>query len=455
MKSLIVKLESIKMTNFKNIEKSEISFCDKGQVLNTIGIYGQNGSGKTAVIEAVNIFKTLLMDIPFQKDLYYYINILSDSSILEYKLLLINDTEEYTIKYMIKLEKGLSFNINTNGEETCALLTREKIEIYDAPGKLLAFIDFKKENKKYSNTYQDYTLDNSDDIISNDIAIATSHVSMQLSKTMIFQQLFRESIKKSTLLKTVLNGLNYYATNDLFVIGTKETSLITAIDNLPLCCSFIDNKNNTLYGTNFISLFTPSTIPNVLIDRLLKELDQINLVIGKLIPGIKIGYKKLSDGLDKFGNDTMTIQLVSIIGESQIPLKYESEGVKKLIAICSLLIRMYNNESVCVVIDELDSGIFEYLLGELVKILYNDAKGQLIFTSHNLRLLEVLPKQCIVFSTINPQKCFVKMANVKPNHNLRDFYYRTILLGGQKEELYDETEDYEIERALRKCQSQS
>ena len=45
------------------------------------------------------------------------------------------------------------------------------------------------------------------------------------------------------------------------------------------------------------------------------------------------------------------------------------------------------------------------------------------------------------------------MANVKPNHNLRDFYYRTILLGGQKEELYDETDEYEIERALKKCRN--
>ena len=45
------------------------------------------------------------------------------------------------------------------------------------------------------------------------------------------------------------------------------------------------------------------------------------------------------------------------------------------------------------------------------------------------------------------------MANVKPNHNLRDFYYRTILLGGQKEELYDETDEYEIERAFKKCRN--
>lgn len=178
------------------------------------------------------------------------------------------------------------------------------------------------------------------------------------------------------------------------------------------------------------------------------------MVMSTLIPGIKIGYKKISEGLNKNGEPTVTIQLVSIIGQLEIPLKYESEGIKKIIALCSVMIGMYNNETVCLVVDELDSGIFEYLLGELVKILNEGAKGQLIFTSHNLRLLEVLPKQCIRFSTTNPNNCFVKMANVIPNNNLRDFYYRTILLGGQKENLYSETEEYEIERAFRKCKVQ-
>ena len=36
-------------------------------------------------------------------------------------------------------------------------------------------------------------------------------------------------------------------------------------------------------------------------------------------------------------------------------------------------------------IDELDSGIYEYLLGECLEVMQDKAKGQLIFTSHNLR----------------------------------------------------------------------
>lgn len=79
----------------------------------------------------------------------------------------------------------------------------------------------------------------------------------------------------------------------------------------------------------------------------------------------------------------MRFEILSVRGENRIPLKYESEGIKKLISILSILIAMYNNASVCVAVDEFDAGIYEYLLGEILRILEESGRGQLIFTSHN------------------------------------------------------------------------
>ena len=45
----------------------------------------------------------------------------------------------------------------------------------------------------------------------------------------------------------------------------------------------------------------------------------------------------------------------------------------------------------------------EYLLGELIEIIYESAKEQFIFTSHNLRVLEKLPYKSIILTTINPK----------------------------------------------------
>lgn len=98
----------------------------------------------------------------------------------------------------------------------------------------MAYIDIKKNRKKFSINYIDVSIEDSDDIISNDIAMATSHVSNQLSKSMIFQHMFLSNIKNSELLKKVLDRFNFYAVTNLFVIGMRETSLISALDNLAL-----------------------------------------------------------------------------------------------------------------------------------------------------------------------------------------------------------------------------
>ena len=106
----------------------------------------------------------------------------------------------------------------------------------------------------------------------------------------------------------------------------------------------------------------------------------------------------------------------------------------------------------CIVfIDELDAGIFEYMLGELLDIFNKSAKGQLIFTSHNLRALEMLDKDSIMFSTANPNNRYIHMKNVKGSNNLRSMYIRSITLGGQEEKIYEETDSLKIARAFRKA----
>ena len=59
-------------------------------------------------------------------------------------------------------------------------------------------------------------------------------------------------------------------------------------------------------------------------------------------------------------------------------------------------------------IDELDSGIYEYLLGECLEVMQDKAKGQLIFTSHNLRPLEILENDSLLYTTVNPENCYIK-----------------------------------------------
>ena len=102
-------------------------------------------------------------------------------------------------------------------------------------------------------------------------------------------------------------------------------------------------------------------------------------------------------------------------------------------------------------VDELDSGIYEYLLGECLEVMQDKAKGQLIFTSHNLRPLEILENDALLYTTVNPENCYIKSTYIKNTQNTRLSYLRTIKLCGQKEKLYNETNIYEMELAMRRA----
>lgn len=142
------------------------------------------------------------------------------------------------------------------------------------------------------------------------------------------------------------------------------------------------------------------------------------------------------------GKQGVRIQLVRLhkqdggVGLSQIPLRCESEGIKTIVSFPHLFIVTYNSPDVTLAIDELDSGTFEHLLGEPLQIMQDSGKGQLIFTSHNLRPLEVLERSSIIFTTTNRENCCTRRANLKPGNNLRHCYYRDITLGSDGEELY-------------------
>jgi hypothetical protein len=79
------------------------------------------------------------------------------------------------------------------------------------------------------------------------------------------------------------------------------------------------------------------------------------------------------------------------------------------------------------------------------------AKGLLIFTSHNLRPLEVLPYHKIIFTTMNASNRYITIKNIKATNNLRDVYLRAIQLGGMDESIFNHNNEINIKRAFRRA----
>lgn len=154
------------------------------------------------------------------------------------------------------------------------------------------------------------------------------------------------------------------------------------------------------------------------------------------------GFKELLQTLDKDGDPATVMMLTAYRDGKELPLRDESDGVRKIISVLSLIIAAFNQKSVTVAIDEFDAGIFEYLLGEILQALEESGRGQFIFTSHNLRPLEVIDKKFLYFTTTNPDNRYIRLKNISATNNLRDTYFREIILCEQEEEIYNKTKRF-------------
>lgn len=447
MNDIVVLLNNIEINNVKNVGHGKIIFSKSKKFNDKItAIYGQNGSGKTVLVDCLRILKQLLVGEKLQSDLYNYINVDSISADIKYTFLIKNNEKELIVHYDIGIiKKKNTFFINYEN---------------------ISYINFAKNNRK--NTLIKFVCD--DDVKIKPInmlnrvkshskkALVNLYVNTELAKenniSYIFNDrnmnLFFEVYKIEDEISDnleILNALNLFGKMNLFIIQSSEIGVINLNFYMPL--SFRIEKVKDVISGNLVTLFKESVLDKNKISLLKDIIYQINMVINTIIPELNINIVEYGSSLNKEGKEQVIIELVSQRMGKSIPLKYESDGIKKIVSMLSTLIAVYNNQSTCLVIDEIDSGIFEYLLGELLGVLQENIKGQLIITSHNLRILEKIRIENIVFTTSNEKNRYIKLN--KNKNNLRDYYLKTISLGGESEELYRETSSYEIAYALRKA----
>ena len=87
MKNSIVRLESIEIRNFKNVKYGRMTFENnrKEYQSSILGLYGQNGSGKTALIDALSLLKSVLTMKSIPLTFADYVHVDADYSADVYK----------------------------------------------------------------------------------------------------------------------------------------------------------------------------------------------------------------------------------------------------------------------------------------------------------------------------------------------------------------------------------
>lgn len=438
----IIKVKKINIKNLRNVRHGEIILAVNFETFlkaNVVGLYGQNGSGKTTIVDAFGLLKTLIsgwlaeVKLPPQEKRLILAG--EDTASLDFEFLVENQFGTFFVHYYVELQEDqhrlyttlerLTYRENDKGKRSKVLMamTENGIQIRNShlpdmseQARIQLLVIQQLARKEYRSF-----------LFHKDL------------KPLLQERLTEQEIQ---LLQNMAVDFN----RDLHVVNNQNIAPLFEERIMPFSIHLEKTRGQIPYD-----LKGPALLPEDEFYALCEVIEQSNRVLAAIIPGLTIKINIITKQTMDDGGQGIRFEFLSQRGEQELPLRTESEGILKIISVLSVLIAVYNNPNACVVIDELDSGVFEYLLGELLTVIDEDGKGQLFFTSHNLRVLEVLAIKNLWFTTTNENHRYMQLKGIKEVNNARDVYLRAIQLGGQDEEVYKETKTFKIKRAFRKA----
>jgi len=457
-----VRINKITLRDFKSVKNGTINInasdCLHQEKASITGIYGQNGSGKTVIIEALDIIKHIMCGekIPNEylsiiaygkNECHIEVEFIVSTSVTDcvviYKCILAGRDDPNTnsfIKDSLKaksnitiIEECLSARGSAFGEKIILqdiASTNEKCALMEPSSKIRVLFGYDKEVIRKLEKQKILALYGSRSFIFSVQALEA----FDLKNNQNWAQILILSLMIYANTKLVTISSPKY---DKYMLNFfKQTSKGFM---RPYCLEFdiINDSEKAFIPEQDFPIFE-------------QILSSLNIVLSSIIPGltIKMEYETQTQ---HDNTKAYHIELFSHREElGTFPFRYESLGIKRIVSFLSCLISAYNDPSFTLVIDEMDSNIFEHLLGVMLDIMKNSGKGQLIFTSHNLRPLEGLDGNSVFFTTTDNENQYVQMAK-KGTNNLRDMYLRAISLGYKDIELYNGDSENAISYAFRQA----
>ena len=132
MANRIVRIESITIENFKNVTQGTLDLENKRKdyKASVLGLYGQNGSGKTALIDAIQLLKFALCGKAIPKKYADYINVDAEYATLKYEFVVRYAEIIYNVWYQFSMRKVIDESATSSDETTNANVTT-KVEMFD------------------------------------------------------------------------------------------------------------------------------------------------------------------------------------------------------------------------------------------------------------------------------------------------------------------------------------
>lgn len=462
----MIRLKRLVLDDMRNISHGVLDFDDLPSGGSVTGIYGQNGSGKTTVIDAVGMLRALLSGSSLPKTAGDAVNARTGQATMT-ALFRIDETDETGEKkdhiryfeYTVSIRKA-------NPESTRARVVDESVRIGTDPARLgrelmghrikdsetdgffstPAYVWRSVEAIPQVKTVVSRTADraymegrsflfsrcatlddrpDSDFLIDWAISRAGEATGISVKSLAYINDRFHE-------FATLREILYHYAVNDVFVSTTRRGSY-AAYALIPIM-----EENPTGRNTEFLfDLLQPNPLTPGQADRLKETVESFDRILPTIVPGLHVVLKTGTAPSGKDGEDRVTAELFSRRGDITIPFRCESEGIIRITALLGYLKHAYNDDNALVAVDEFDSGVFELLLGDMLRQLADGCVGQLVFTAHNLRALEVLPNICIRTTLTDPDNRFAAIPRKSATNNQRKRYLTASEFGWDGPDIYD------------------
>ena len=375
-----VSLSMVASTTVKECEgnngTSNVSVMDNNKrILRTAAIYGANGSGKSTVIAAMDIFKAMTLQsfvdeniVKRLSNLYYHFDTDSVNEPISMQMIFVCNEERYRYGFEIKQGRVLT-------EWLYVLLKGSTKESYC----------FKRDGQdiKVNSKVMKGTRGVTSKTRTNALFLSTS-AQFNVEMAMNVKEWFRKRFN-------ILSGL------------TDNTLAYTAH-------AFM---HNPLIREQILQMLgvVDSCIKNVNIQESIKEVNTQDSPFEVLS---RLGINFQNDANKRIEQHELDIQAThdvydkgNVVGDASLNFKFESLGTTKLFALLGPFFDTIHNGGV-LVIDEFGASLHTQLSVELLKLFYstmNSAGAQLIITTHDTNLLrkDLLRRDQIWFAEKNSE----------------------------------------------------
>ncbi len=392
---------SFKVNGVKNIEKDiEINFYNKTLKRfspcgsNVKGIFGPNGIGKTSIIKGMDILRKISLNDNYLTNdfnliiLDKIINKKIEKASLEIEFLVIDDKKKKS-RYVHSI--------------TIAITSPKEIKIL--------FENIKKKDPNTDQIVGEILIENG--IIKNDSLHKDDLKSeiVDITKNLLEKRSIVNIVKPSVLKSIDLEKIRYFYRKLHIKIDREDSHLGYALMDNPLKD---DIPFNDSVG-NYDMIISKNNLP--IFEDYLRRMTEFLKIFKPNLRNIE--YEK------KEGKEEYYINILFVYDDYKVNYEFESMGIKNLFSLFTYFRALSQDE--VVVIDEIDTSIHDIYLNKLIEFFAVDGKGQLVFTAHNITLLQTLKKYKHSIDFINENMeviSWIKNGNSSPFKSYKDGYIK-------------------------------